>query len=121
MIEIQQKPVKNGVIRSRQILGDEFNDFIKSNNIFDSLKSLEEDDSDEEECDQRKLNFLKKVSSLPSLSEVNNKEGKKKGVKFLLENQTQNFQEKFKDELKDEEDDKSSHPGKDSKLNELIF
>ncbi len=105
MIELHQNPVKNGYIKSREILGTEYIDYIKNNAGLNSMKLFEQDHSEVDEYDPRKLNFLQKVSSLPSLSDLgrDKEEKKMKGVKFYLDNSTAPLPQKIKDNKTDEE------------------
>ena len=110
-MSIKQNPVKNGHIKSRQILSDDFKEYIKGSSVLNGM-DLESPINLEPEWDIEKLTYLKKISERENINDVNKEEkANKKAVKFHLDTKSSikvmNPKTKIdKDDLKDSSLDK---------------
>ena len=66
---------------------------------------LFENEEVEDEYDERKINYLRKISSLATLTELTKNDDKKKGVKFYLD---AGNNKKILELLKTDEDEKAN-------------
>jgi len=83
--------MKNGHIKSRQLLNNEFTNYIENNSSMSKMNLLEPEyeDNDSFEKDtniNKKLKYLKNLSSLDNMNDLLKKYEKKRTVKFYLDN-----------------------------------
>ena len=136
LIGVEQSPIVNGKIKSRDILSEEYmkemnkNKFVKSMDVFCKMNENDNDKNIEVEYDPAKLNALKRLSLLNNPTDYykDDKNSKKKAVKFYLNNNSSNIKERMsgivpkvnEENLNENEPDANKKP-KESNINNLLF
>jgi len=95
---MEQSPIINGNIKSREILSKEYTNFIKNNDMLKTMNIFGSDDYKQNNLDYNlsNLNYLKKLSLLENPTDFNkDKKEKKKGVKFYLNKNPSNIQQRM--------------------------